>query len=448
VVPLSAPPGHLLPSVTGSQAFDMVVHGGLVIDSATGKYGRYDVGIIDGLIAAVAPTLPRPPHADTVDAEGCIVVPGLVDLHTHMFFSGTFWGIDPTPIAWRTGVTMWVDAGSAGAYSVEGFRQICSSLAPLRTRAFLHISAIGLVAETGEARRDELCDPELCAAAIEQYRDFIVGVKCRLDRNAVGEMGLEPLRRAIAAAAFVGLPVMAHIGIGPPAIDDVLDMLRPGDILTHCATGQNTSIMDNSGKLRPSAADAHDRGVLFDLGHGSGGFSYAVAEAMLASGLSPDIISSDLHQRSLLGPAFDLPTCMSKMLALGMPVEEVVRAVTVNPARAIGAASQSGSLEIGRRADIATFELEEGDFVLYDTYLEPRHVDRLFINRATLVAGVPLLPVPAAPVYPWVRVTDQQRALMDRSPAELRRPWATMLTGPGAFAVLPIEGPPLIDRRN
>jgi dihydroorotase len=396
----------------------------------------------------VAPNLPRPPHGDTVDAAGCVVLPGLIDLHTHTFFSGTFWGVDPTPVAWRTGVTMWVDAGSAGAYSVEAFRQICLSLTPLHTRAFLHISAIGLIAETGEARRDGLCDPELCALAIEQHRDFIVGVKCRLDRNAVGEMALEPLRRAITAAASVGLPVMAHIGIGPPAIDDVLDLLRPGDMVTHCATGQNTSIVAKNGKLRPSAADAQHRGVLFDLGHGSGGFSYAVAEAMLASGLSPDMISSDLHQRSLLGPAFDLPTCMSKMLALGMPMDEVVRAVTVNPARAIGASSQSGSLEVGRRADIGIFELEEGSFVLYDTYLEARRVDRLFVNRATLVAGVPLPPVPAAPVYPWVSVTEQQRSLARRSSAEPRRPWATMLTDPGAFVALPIEGPPLIDRRN
>jgi dihydroorotase len=423
-----------------------VVRGGAVIDPATGKSGRYDVGIANGLIAAVGPDLSYPPEVEVLDATGCIVVPGLVDLHTHTFFSGTFWGVDPTPVAWRTGVTMWVDAGSAGAYSVEAFRQICSSLVPLSTRAFLHISAIGLIAETGESRRVELCDPDLCAATIEERRDFIVGVKCRLDRYAVGEMGLEPLRRAIAAAAGAGLPVMAHIGIGPPAIDDVLEMLRPGDMVTHCTTGQNTSLLERAGNLRPSAARAHDRGVLFDVGHGSGGFSYAVAEAMITVGPPPDIISSDLHQRSLLGPAFDLPTCMSKFLALGMPIEEVVRAVTVNPARAIGAASQSGSLEVGRRADLAVFELEAGDFVLYDTYLEPRHVDRLFVNRATLVAGEPLPPVAAAPPSPWIPSTEQQRALLGRATTELRRPWATALTKPDDFVALAIEGPPSIDR--
>jgi dihydroorotase len=447
VVPLSAP-GQSGPPEAGSTKFDTVVRGGTVIDPATGKSGRYDIGIVDGLIAAVEAVLSPSPGAGVVDATGCVVVPGLIDLHTHTFFAGTFWGVDPTPVAWRTGVTTWVDAGSAGAYSLNAFRRICSSLAPLSTSAFLHISAVGLIAETGESRRDDLCDPDLCAATIEEHRDFVVGVKCRLDRNAVGEMGLEPLRRAVAAATSVGLPVMAHIGIGPPAIDDVLDMLRPGDMVTHCTTGQNTSILERTGYLRPSAARAHDRGVLFDVGHGSGGFSYAVAEAMLAAGAPPDIISSDLHQRSLLGPAFDLPTCMSKLLALGMPLEDVVRAATVNPAHAIGTASRSGSLEVGRRADVAIFELEAGDFVLYDTYLEPRRVDQLFVNRMTLVTGEPLPPVPAAPPPPWISSTEQQRALLRRSAAELRRPWATMLTVPDAFVALPIEGPPPITGPN
>ena len=199
----------------------------------------------------------------------------------------------------------------------------------------------------------------------------------------------------------LGLPVMAHIAGGPPNIDDVLDLLRPGDLVTHCATGQDMSLVNGKNSLRPSAVRARERGVLFDVGHGSGGFSFAVAESMLAAGAPPDVISSDLHQRSLLGPGFDLPTCMSKFLAIGMSLEDVIRAVTTNPARSsrehrVGA---RGTLAVGEPADLAIFELEAGDFALYDTYLECRRADRFFVNRDTVVAGVhcPRWPRPRPP---------------------------------------------------
>jgi dihydroorotase len=266
-------------------------------------------------------------------------------------------------------VTSWVDAGSAGAYNIAALCRLSAGLAPLHTRAFVNISSIGLVAETGEARRQDLCDPGLCVAAAEQHHDFVIGVKCRLDRFATGEMGLAPLRMAVQAAAVAGLPVMAHIGGGPPDIDDVLDLLRPGDLVTHCATGQDMSLVKGKDSLRPSAMRARERGVLFDVGHGSGGFSFAVAESMLAAGAPPDVISSDLHQRSLLGPGFDLPTCMSKLLAIGMSLEDVVRAATTNPAGVARGRSgePAGSLAVGEPADIAIFELEVGDFAPYDT---------------------------------------------------------------------------------
>jgi dihydroorotase len=319
-------------------------------------------------------------------------------------------------------------------------------LVPLRTRAFLNISSIGLVAETGELRQEVLYDPQLCAAVIEEHRDTIVGVKCRVDRFSVGEMGIAPLRRAIEAAGTAGVPVMVHIGAGPPDIDDVLDLLRPGDLVTHCTTGQSMSLLESTGKLRPSAVRARERGVLLDVGHGSGGFCFAVAASMLAAGAPPDVISSNLHQRSLVGPGFDLPTCMSKFLALGMSLEDVVRAVTVNPTRAIGDGLEAGTLEVGRRADLAVFELEAGDFVLYDTYLEHRRAERLFVNRATVAAGELLPPVPPSRPPHWVSLTERQRALLRPSGPDLRRPWAISLTEPGAYERLALEGPPHANR--
>jgi dihydroorotase len=441
---LSDLPADVRPSPDGPPTFDLLVQGGDLIGPGTGPSRRYDVAVKQGRIASVAPDIARHLAAEVVDARGCIVTPGLVDLHTHFFFGGTYWGVDPTPVAWRTGTTSWVDAGSAGAYNIASLRRLSAGLAPLRTSAFVNISSIGLVAETGEARRKELCDPGLCAAAAEEHRDFVIGVKCRLDRFATGEMGLAPLRMAVQAAAAAALPVMAHIGAGPPDIDDVLDLLRPGDVVTHCTTGQDMSLVKGKGILRPSAVRARERGVLFDVGHGSGGFSFAVAESMLAAGAAPDVISSDLHQRSLLGPGFDLPTCMSKFLAIGMSLEEVVRAATTTPAGVAAGRSreQAGSLAVGTPADLAIFELEAGDFALYDSYLERRLANRIFVNRATIVAGVPLAPVAAAPPAHWTELTPAQRVLFERGAAEARRPWATVLTEPGDFVRLPLGGPP------
>lgn len=424
-----------------ASTFDLLVAGGWVIDPATGRSGRYDIGVINDHIDTVQPDLPLSMSAQVVDARGCIVLPGLVDLHTHIFSPGTYWGIDPRPVAWRTGVTAWVDAGSGGAYNIGALDQLANDTG-LSAKAFVNISAVGLVAETGEARRDDLCDVGLCASVFEQHPRLAVGVKCRLDRFAVGELGLLPLQRAISAATQVGVPVMVHIGAGPPEIDPVLDMLRPGDILTHCMTGQGMSVVGPTGMVRPSASRARERGVLFDVGHGSGAFSFTVAEALLAAGYPPHVISSDLHQHSLMGPAFDLPTCMSKFLTLGMSLEEVVRATTVSPARAVSMEHEWGSLETGRRADIAVFEYQTGDFVLYDTYLESRRATRLLVNRATIASGVKLPAMPPLAPAPWVPLTERQSALLQKDVDLLRGPWTTLLEKPQDFVKLELEGPP------
>jgi dihydroorotase len=445
---LSAAPLGERPSGEGRATFDLLVVGGDLLGPGTGRAGRYDVAVKDGRVASVAPDIPRHLASEVLDARGCIVVPGLTDLHTHLFFGGTYWGIDPTPVAWRTGVTSWVDAGSAGAFNIAALRRLSSGLVPLHTSAFVNISSIGLVAETGEARRADLCDPGLCAAVAQEHRDFVIGVKCRLDGSATGEMGLAPLRLAVQAATVAGLPVMAHIAAGPPNIDDVLDLLRPGDLVTHCATGQDMSLVKGKDSLRPSALRARERGVLFDVGHGSGGFSFAVAESMLAAGAPPDVISSDLHQRSLLGPGFDLPTCMSKFLAIGMPLQDVVRAATTNPAGVVGGSlgEHTSSLSVGEPADLAIFELQTGDFALYDAYLECRRADHFLVNRATVVAGVPLPPVASVPPAHWIDLTPAQRELFGTGGAVARRPWATILTEPADYLRLPIGEPPNMQR--
>jgi dihydroorotase len=436
---LPEPAGSRLPA----RPLDLVVRGGLLAGPPGEEPRRCDVGVAGGVVARLQPEIAPGEAAEVLDASGCIVVAGLVDLHTHVFAGATFWGVSPGPLAWRTGVTAWVDAGSAGAYALGAFRRLCDEPGAPDVRAFVNISRVGLVDETGEAREERACDAGLCSAAIAEHRDFVVGVKCRLDRFATGDLGVLPLRRAIEAAEAHALPVMAHIGAGPPRIDEVLDLMRPGDIVTHCATGQGMSLVQPDGRVRPSALAARQRGVLFDVGHGSGGFSFRAAETMVAKGFAPDVISSDLHQRSVLGPAFDLPTCLSKYLALGLELNEVVAAATSRPAEAVGMSGSWGHLEVGRTADLALFELEEGNFVLYDSYLEARPATRLLVNRTTLRAGRVLEAVPPERPAHWVACSGPQASLLGSPAACGRRPWAALLQGQGAKAFVPaaLEGP-------
>ena len=383
--------------------YDTLISGGVVINPGTGWSGPADVAVAGGRIVDIGPCLQSGDAAQIIDASGAIVTPGLVDLHSHVFWGGTYWGIDPATMAGRSGTTTWVDAGSAGAFTFGAFRRACVEQTRPRVRAFLNLSSIGLVAETGELTRPEWSDPALCSATIEDNRDLIVGVKCRIAAQTVGNRGIEPLREALSVASAVGLPVMVHVGDGPPSIDEVLERLRPGDIITHCATPHSMALVDGRGRLRPGVEDARRRGVLLDVGHGYGGFCFRYAEALLAEGAPPDVISSDAHQLSARHGMKDLPTCLSKYLALGMSLEEVIRAATSVPAAALGLEDLVGTLDVGRPADIAIFDLREGPHDLVDVDGCIRRAERILINRVTLLDGLPLPPLPLAPPPPWIQ---------------------------------------------
>ena len=381
--------------------YDMIIRGGHLVDPGAGRDGAYDIAVRDGRIAAVAAGPWAGDAALVVDARGRYVTPGLVDLHTHCYWGATYWGIDADPVAARTGVTTWVDAGSAGAYTFPGFRRYAVGGSRARVLGFLNITSIGLAARTYELNILDYCDVDLGAAMVEAHRDLIVGIKARIDRDTTRGTGLEPLRRARRLADRVGLPLMVHVGMAPPQLRDIVDLLRPGDILTHCCTGQDNRLIDAGGQVYPFIRRLWEEGVILDLGHGSGSFSYDAAEAMLAAGMPPDVISSDIHQLSVLGPLYDLPSVLSKYLNLGMPLRDVIARATVRPAAAIGR-PELGRLEVGASADIAVFRLEEGDYTFRDVAMRVRHGPARLINTATYRAGA-LLPLAseAAPA-PWV----------------------------------------------
>lgn len=334
--------------------YDLLIHGGHVIDPANDLDAPADVAICDGRIAAVAPSLDPSQARQVIDAAGQIVTPGLVDLHTHIYWGATYWGIEADPVAARSGATTWVDAGSAGAYSFPGFRQFICAASRVRTFAFLNLSAIGLIAPTWEFANLDYCDVDLAIRTVEENRDLIVGIKARIDHNTTRGVGIRPLHLARALADRVALPLMVHIGNGPPTLEEIVALLRPGDILTHCFTGGTHRLLSAEGRLSPIARELQLRGVLLDIGHGTGSFSYRTAEAAFEEGLLPDVISSDIHQLSVQGPMFDLPTTLSKFLNLGMALPDVIDRATRRPALAIGK-PELGTLHPGSLVMLLSF---------------------------------------------------------------------------------------------
>ncbi|MEV4638983.1 amidohydrolase/deacetylase family metallohydrolase [Actinoplanes sp. NPDC049548] len=393
---------------------DLVLTGGDVLG-----HGTTDVAVRAGRIAAIGPGLTG---AVVHDVTGRLVTPGLIDLHTHV--GPGYWGIDPDPVAWCTGVTTWVDAGSAGAYTMDGLRRTVAQVG-VRVPALLNISAVGLAGRTGESRDLANCDVGLAVDTVLAHRDLIRGIKVRIDHETVGANGVEPLRRGLAAAEACGIPVMVHIGTTPPTLDEVLDLLRPGDIVTHCASGI-------ASPLGPAVRDAYERGVLLDIGHGSGGFAFDVAQAQLEAGLRAYTISTDLHARSVHGPVFDLPTTIAKLVAVGLPLTDALAAVTVHPARALGL--PGGTLDPGAPADIAVFRVEEGRFEVVDAHRQVRQAPLRLANEATYVGGRRLPARLPAPSPPWIPLTDAQRAALARREHAVRALLATPLVGVDGLA--------------
>ena len=312
---------------------DLVLRGGRVIDPAQGLDALCDVGFSGGKVAAVATRLDAG-SAAVRDVSGLIVTPGLIDLHTHVYWGGTSLGIDAEAFCRSSGVTTAVDTGSAGPGNFAGFRKHVIEPSQVRILAYLHVSHAGIygfsrTVMVGESEDIRLMDPEGAMRVADENRDVIVGIKVRVGRHASGDQGLAPLIIALQVAEETGLPLMAHIDEPPPSYEEVVDRLRPGDVLTHAFRPFPNSPATAQGTVRPAVLAARKRGVLFDIGHGMGSFSFRTARAMLANGFTPDTISSDVHALCINGPAFDQVTTLSKFLCLGMSLPEVVRASTV-----------------------------------------------------------------------------------------------------------------------
>jgi len=367
---------------------DLILRNGRVLDPGTGRDEVADIAFAAGKVAAIGPGLRGRAERDV---SGCIVMPGNIDLHAHIYWGGTSISVDADQLARRCGTTTWLDAGSAGPGNFAGFRK--HVIEPSRTRilAYLHVSHAGIFAFSrsvmvGESGDMRLMDTETCAAVAREHPDVIRGIKVRVGASTSGVNGIAPLYHALAAADRAGLPVMCHIDRPPPRYEDVLAELRPGDILTHCYKPFPNAPCYADGRIKEACWQARERGVIFDIAHGAGSFDFGVAEAMLAGGLPPDVISSDVHVLCIDGPAFDNMETMSKFLCLGMPLADIVRAVTAAPA-AVLRRPDLADLSVGSTGDATVMRLEEGRFTFADVSRQTRAGRQRFALDSMVVGG-------------------------------------------------------------
>ena len=338
--------------------FDLIIQGGHLIDPKNDLNGPADIAIKDGLVAAVADRI-EPSSAKVINVSGLYVTPGLIDIHVHVYGGYQGW-LFPDQHALPYGVTTVVDTGGAGWKDMADFKRTIIDPAQTRVLAFVNIVGAGMI---GAPEQDvSEMDPALCAAAIEQYREHVVGAKSA----HFGGPGWESAGGAIKAARQSDSIAMIDFAPRPTrTYEELLERMSPGDIHTHLYAA-HIPLLDADKKVADYVHQARQRGIIFDTGHGNGSFWFRIAVPAMAQNFSPDTISTDLHKSSRMLPNATMPITMSKFLGLGMPLQEVVYRSTHKPAEVIRH-PQLGHLSIGAEADLAAFALHEGDFTFVDS---------------------------------------------------------------------------------
>jgi len=371
--------------------YDLILRKARLIDPSQRLDAVTDIAFAEGKVARIGADLKADAGTDVRDMAGAIVTPGLIDLHTHVYWGGTSLGIDAEDFCRRSGVTTAIDTGSAGPGNFAGFRRHVIEKSEVRILAFLHVSFAGIYAFStrvmvGESEEIRLMAPLDAVEVASANRDLVVGIKVRVGAHASGRSGTVPLDIALQVADEVGVPLMAHIDHPPPSYEEVIARLRPGDILTHAFRPFPNSPATAQGTVKRAVIAARERGVKFDIGHGKASFAFKTARAMIANGFLPDTISSDVHRLCIDGPAFDLVTTMSKFLCLGMPLADVIAASTVNAATALKR-PELGSLKPGCVGDATILAVENGRFDYVDAVGEHLAGDRRIAARGVVIAG-------------------------------------------------------------
>ncbi len=368
---------------------DLILTNGRVIDPGQNLDSVLDIAFADGRIAGIGAELG--PARETRDVTGKIVAPGLIDLHTHVYWGGTSLGVDPDAYAKPSGITTLIDAGSAGPGNIAGFRKHVIEPAEVRILPFLNISFAGIFGwapgvNVGECTDLRLLNSRIALAVAKAQSDLVVGIKVRVGKGTSTDLGMAALAIAREVAEHAGLPVMAHLDDPPPSRGEVLGLLRGGDILTHCFRPFPNAPATASGDIEADVLAARARGVIFDIGHGAGSFGFASAMAMVGKGFLPDVISSDVHAQSIDGPAFDLLVTMSKFLHLGVGVSDILRAVTINAAKAVRL-DDRGTFRPGTLGDATVLAIAEGAFPLTDAVGQTVIGRQKFVCHGAVLGG-------------------------------------------------------------
>lgn len=372
--------------------YDLLLKRGHVIDPLNNIDRKMDVAISGGKVAAVEADLNPALAKQTVDVAGYYVTPGIIDIHVHVYHTREPEGLSvmADSHSFRSGVTTMVDTGTAGAKHFLHFKRTVIDQVKTRVFAYVNIVDLGMI---GDFEQDiRTMDPELCAATVMMYPDVCVGVKTahywtRLPWDAE-HPPWAAVDQAVAAGNICHKPVMVDFWPRPPERsyqELILEKMRPGDIHTH-VYAQQFPVLDDKGKPNRFLFEARERGVIFDVGHGAGSFWFRNAYPAIQNGFSPDSISTDLHTRNVHGVVVDMQTTMSKILNCGMPLQEVIYRSTVTPAREIGH-PELGHLSVGAEADVAVFNLLEGNFSFVDCGRAKMKGTKKFDCVMTLRAG-------------------------------------------------------------
>lgn len=353
----------------------LIIKNGILLGIENGfNFIRKDLYIEDGIIKEIEDSIEPSNNCTVLDLDGEIVSPGFIDIHAHVY-DGADLSIEPDIVGVRTGVTTLFDAGSSGAKNFKDFYERIIRSSKTNVFSLLNIAYSGLEQLRYEVADMKNIDVEATKVIVETYRDYIKGIKARASASTVGDLGIKPIEIAKKVACDLDIPLVVHIGNYPPKIEDVLNLMDRGDVITHCYHGKPNGLLHDNGDIKEETLSAVKRGVLFDIGHGTSSFNFNTAEKSISQGLYPHLISTDIYKQNYKGPVYSLAATMNKMMALGIPLEDCISKVTTVPVSTFKL-DNIGELKEGYKADITIFKVNNSTIELSDSDGNTRKTDK------------------------------------------------------------------------